>query len=85
MAIFHTESGSQYEVDDEAKRVRRLIRSAASESARPGSGEWVPYQAIEFPPNGSLWIQWGWRDGLFRTTMTSRIVRKETREEAQVE
>lgn len=52
--------------------IRRPYRSDASQSDRPGDGEWLPYHSVEFA-NGCLWIDWGYRDGLMRTTLTSPV------------
>jgi hypothetical protein len=71
--LYHTLSGSTYELDLENKRIRRAVRSEKSEAERPGNGEWVPYEAIHYLPNKSLLIGYNGIQG----AMTSKVIRFE--------
>lgn len=73
-----TETGSVYEVDRQAKLVRRLS-GRGNPTQRVGTdGEWKPYANLAFEPQvGSrLWIVWSYGDGADgsdRCTVTSTV------------
>lgn len=67
--IFHTESGSVYELDLRQKRLRRLSGVA---TPRTPDGEWREFVACVRMPDGSMLFEWSDGKGT-RTTAVTKI------------
>jgi hypothetical protein len=74
--IFTTESGSNYELDLERQRIRRLSGSRPSTNRQGSDGEWKEFFSISVPTIGQeLIIVWSLDDnGTAKSTLTSPLV-----------
>lgn len=77
--FFTTYSGSVYEVDPEAKKIRR-VEGTTTTTRRVGSGEWRSYYRIEGPEVGLPVVVFWTKDidpppadGLIPATVTSLV------------
>jgi hypothetical protein len=80
---FYTCSGSIYEVDQETKRIRRLIGTGDPTTRQGKDGEWRAYERLDLEVGESAWIFWnpkttslleGNAFGGTPTTVTSPVV-----------
>jgi hypothetical protein len=68
--IFKTKTGSVYEVDAEANKIRRLQGKNAPTSRQGQDGDWKQYEYISPPKVGSgVTIVWGSDTPLFKETL----------------
>ena len=72
--ILHTETGSIYEVDQAAKRVRRMHGKLPATERQGADGEWKAFEKMFVTEAGAVFV-WRYVDGIAKTTMTSPIVR----------
>jgi hypothetical protein len=82
MKVFHTESGSVYQLDEANQKIRRLSGVNAPTPRQGQDGEWRPYAEVMFIPNGSCLIHWYYDDDpvegkIGRCTMTSKVTKME--------
>lgn len=71
---FRTESGSVYELDLVARRLRRLSGNAPPTRNQANDGEWKQFHSIsEIEVGERPHVVWEF-DGLLRTTLMSRVV-----------
>ena len=72
--VFHTESGSVYEVDEQKKRLRKIGKTTTDRLSN--DGKWKNYHNLDLTDAGNLIIVWNITDeGIHQSTITSRIVK----------
>jgi hypothetical protein len=70
---------SFYQVDHDAKKIRRLMGTNAPTIRQGEDGVWQDYEHLSTGINGELVIKWGTNDdGSARCTITSPVVDVET-------
>lgn len=72
--VFQTASGSLYELDKAAKRIRRLCGMHAATARQGIDSEWKTYEQLQVV-NGCAVIVWRVVDGKAECTQTSRLVK----------
>lgn len=70
--FFKTKSGSVYELDAAAKRIRRLHGEHPATNIQGKDGEWKPYHTCDVYVDYPAVIQW--EQGLPRFTVTSTVL-----------
>lgn len=84
IVVFETKSGSRYEVDAEAKKIRRVSGVKPPQPRQGSDGQWMPYLAISEIETGRVLVV-SWPDsvpllegspfGARPATITSPIIR----------
>lgn len=73
--IIITETGSQYEINEQALSIRRITGKNKPTPRQCNDGEWKKYSYISEPLVGArLFIIWDYINGVAKSTMTSPIV-----------
>jgi hypothetical protein len=72
--ILRTETGSMYEVDMRAKRVRRLSGKRPTTEWRAEDGEWMSALKVIFTLDQRMVFIWQVSDEQIQSTMTTQII-----------
>jgi len=74
MNNFRTESGSQYEVDYENSRIRRIAGNALPTPRQGADGEWKSYMTISpLVKDCAVVIIWKMAGAIAQSTITSEV------------